>query len=195
MHVRERHQAIVQCRRTEKHVAVRVPAVKAHARGFVLCRTFCKPKRLQGKRNHRENVSSCPFVVVVRIAELNAVKVRECLASAFDAHEVAEFVGNHVRNPAVAAADFKIPVGQPKVDCIFAWNCATVAVKGVVQDGAHASRKCLVVSARDGIVNGFGVCRNFCRMRGIFHGVNKLEMIRSRRFPLDIALVTIKTGC
>ena len=64
---------------------------------------------------------------------------------------------NHVRKPAVAAADFKIPVGEPKVDCVFAGNGASVAVKGVVQDGTDAAGERFVVTACDGIIDGFGV--------------------------------------
>ena len=156
MHVRERHEAIVQCGRAEEHVAVRVPGVKTHARRFVLCSTFGKPKRLQRKRNHREKVASRAFIIIVGIAELETVKVRDDFAPAFDAHEVAEFMGDHIRNPAVAAADFEVPVGEPEVYGVFARDGAAVAVKCVVQDRADAWER-LVVAACDGIVNGFGV--------------------------------------
>lgn len=156
MHIRERHEAVVQGCRAEKHVAVRVPGVKAHARGFVLRRSFGKPKRLQGERNHCEKIRSCAFVVIVGIVELETVKVWNDFGTAFDAHEVAEFMRHHVRNPAVAAADFEVPVGEPEVYGVFARDGAAVAVKCVVQDRADAWER-LVVAACDGIVNGFGV--------------------------------------
>ena len=78
---------------------------------------------------------------------------------------MAEFMSDNIRDPAVAAADFKIPVGEPKIHCIFARDGASVAVKSVVQDGAHATGKRLVVTASDRIVNGFGVGGNFRGVR------------------------------
>ena len=135
---------------------MRVPGVKTHARRFVLGCTFGKPKRLQRKRNHREKIRSRAFIIIVGIAELETVKVRDDFAPAFDAHEVAEFMGDHIRNPAVAAADFEVPVGEPEVQCIFARDGAAVAIKSVVQNSADAWER-LVVAASDGVVNGFGI--------------------------------------
>ena len=172
---------------------MRVPGVKAHTRRFKLRRSFGKPKRLQRKRNHCEKIRSCAFVVIVGIVELETVKFRDNLSTALDAHEVAEFMRHHVRNPAMAAADFEVPVGEPEVYGVFARDGAAVAVKCVVQDRADAW-EWLVVAACDGIVNGFGVSRNFSGVCRVFNGVNELKMFRACGFPLDIALVAIKAG-
>ena len=138
---------------------------------------------MQREGNHRDEVRSCAFVVIVGIAELESVKVRECLASAFDADEMAEFVRNHVRNPTMAAADFKIPVGKPEVHCVFARDGASVAIERIVQDGADSPGERLVVTACNGIVDGFGVGGYLGRVRGIFHRINELEMLRTYGFP------------
>ena len=108
---------------------------------------------------------------------------------------MAEFVCYDIRNPSVAAAYFEVPVGKPKVQGVFARNGATVTVKGVVQDGVHATGKSFVVAARDGIIDGFCVSGNLGGVRRIFNRINKLEMFRACGFPLDIALVSVKTGC
>ena len=107
---------------------------------------------------------------------------------------MAEFVSHHVRNPAVAAADLKIPVGEPEVQCVFARDGAAVAVKSIVQDRTDA-REWFVVAARNGIVDGFGIGRNLSGVRRIFDRVDELEMFRTCGFPFYIALVTVKTDC
>ena len=95
----------------------------------------------------------------------------------------------------MAAAYFKIPVGEPEVHGVFAWDGASVTVKGIVQNGADATGKRLVVAAGDGIIDCFGVSGYFSGVRGIFHRINELEMLRADGFPFEIALVAVKTGC
>ena len=46
MHVFEREERIVEGGDAQQHVAVGIPGVKAHARGFELRRTFGEPERL-----------------------------------------------------------------------------------------------------------------------------------------------------
>ena len=93
----------------------------------------------------------------------------------------------------MTATDFKIPVGEPEVQCIFARDGAAVAIKGIVQNRIDAWER-LVVAACDGIVNGFGVSGNFSGVCRIFDWVDELEMFRACGFPLDIALVAVKAG-
>ena len=79
------------------------------------------------------------FVVVVGIADLQTVNARLKLACVFDTDQVAEFVGDYVGKPTMATADFKVPVGEPEVDRVFAWNGVAVTVKGVVERCADAA--------------------------------------------------------
>ena len=193
MHVFQREQVVVQCGNAEEHVAVRVPRVKAHAARFVLRCTFGKPEWLQREREKRKEICGGAFVVVVRISGLESVDVRENLATAFDADQVAELVRDNVGNPAVAAADLEIPVGEPKVDAVFAGDCAAVAVEGVVQSDAYSARQIDTVTADDRVVDGFGVCRNGGRVFTVFCRIDVLEVFRAGRFPLDVTLVPVKT--
>ena len=100
--------------------------------------------------------------------------------------------------PTVAAADFEVPVGQPKVDGVFAWDGVTVTVKGIVESRAHAARQVAMITGDDRIVDRLGVGGNFCCMRTVFGRVNKVEVVCACGLPANVAIVAIKTigkGC
>ena len=68
------------------------------------------------------------FVVVVGVADLESVKARWKFTGILDADQVTELVRYHVRKPAVATADLEVPVGEPEIDGVLAWNGAAVTV-------------------------------------------------------------------
>ena len=170
-----------------------VPGVKAHAAGFELGGTFGKPQGLQGEGDHGGKVADDPFVVVVCVAELEPIKIGGQLGAAFDAYQVAEFVGNHVGDPAVATADLEIPVGEPQVDGILSRNGGAVAVQSVVQHSANAGEG-LVVTGDNGVIDRLGIGRYRRGVVRVFGGIDELEMFRACGFPVDVALVAVKTG-
>ena len=96
MHVGEREQTVVKGCYTEQHVAMGVPGVKAHTARFILGGTFGEPEGLQSKRNQGCEILGGSFVVVVRVAGLQAIDAWLEFACVFDADQVAEFVGYHV---------------------------------------------------------------------------------------------------
>ena len=194
VHVFEREQAVVQHGDAQQHVAVGVPGVEPHAGGFELRRALGEPERLQREGDEGREVARDAFVVVVGVADLQPVDIREDLATVLYAHQVAEFVRDDVGKPAVAAADLEVPVGEPQVHRVFARDGATVAVERIVEHRVYAARQVLLVAAHDGIVDCFGIRREHGCMLRIFLRVNELEMLRVGGFPLDIALVAVKTG-
>ena len=93
----------------------------------------------------------------------------------------------------MAATDFEVPVGKPEIDGIFAGNGVAVAVKGIVECRVYAAGQIVMVAAHHGIVNGFGVGGNFRCVGRIFCRVNKIEMIGACGFPVNVAIVAVKT--
>ena len=194
VHVFEREQAVIEGRDAQQHVAVAVPGVKAHAGGFKLRRTFGEPQRLQREGEERREVARDALVVVVGVAELYTVDAWLELAPVFDAYQVAEFVRDDVGEPAVAAADLEIPVGEPQVHCVFARDGATVTIESVVEHCVHAARQVLLVAAHHRIVDCFCICGKRGGVLGVFLRVDELEVLRVCGLPLDVALVAVETG-
>ena len=172
-----------------------IPGVKSHAGGFELRRTFGEPERLQREGDERREIAGRALVVVVGVADLKPVEARDNLAPVLDTHQMAEFVRDHVGEPAVAAADLEIPVGEPEVHRVLARDGATVAVERVVENRVYAPGQVLLVAAHHGIVDRFRIRRKARGVLGVFLRVDELEMLRAGGFPLDVALVAVKTGC
>ena len=133
------------------------------------------------------------LVVVVGVADLQTVNARLELACVFDADQVAEFVCHHIRKPTVAAADFKVPVGEPEVDGVFARNSVAVTVERVIESRVHSTGQVVVVAVDNGIIDCFGVGGNLGCVGTIFGGVNKVEMVGACGFPVNVTIITIKT--
>ena len=51
----------------------------------------------------------------------------------------------------------------------------------------------MVVTVDNGIIDGFGVCGDFGGVARIFNRIDKVEMVCGGRFPMDIAIVAVKT--
>ena len=150
---------------------MRIPSVKSHTRRFELSRSFGKPKRLQGKRHCEGSVLGQTFVIIVDIRKLQTVNPEGKFASAFNTHQMRKFMRDHIRDPRVSAANFKVPVRKEQVHRIFVRNGRSVCVKCILQRNVDFERHIDFISGNDRIVNRFsgggndtGMGRVFCRI-------------------------------
>jgi hypothetical protein len=93
----------------------------------------------------------------------------------------------------VATTNLEIPVREPEVNRVFGGNGVAVAIKGVVEGGVYAAGQVMVVTVDNGIIDGLGICGNLGGVTRVFDWIDKIEVVCGGRFPMNIAIVAVKT--